>query len=98
MKQYKEANPIRYEQIEKENKAWQIAQAEKGTAYFIVKAPHSTRLVVRINQREEGNLETKIISILDLLEKMQVDEDTKRVPLPSNWKQLSEDAIKTYNQ
>lgn len=98
LKQYKEANPIRYEQIEKENKAWQIAQAKKGTAYFIVKAPHSTRLVVRINQREEGNLETKIISILDLLEKMQVDEDTKRVPLPSNWKQLSEDAIKTYNQ
>lgn len=98
LKQYKEANPIRYEQIEKENKAWQIAQAKKGTAYFIVKAPHSIRLVVRINQREEGNLETKIISILDLLEKMQVDEDTKRVPLPSNWKQLSEDAIKTYNQ
>ena len=29
---------------------------------------------------------------------MRVDENTKRVPLPENWQQLSSDAIKTYNQ
>ena len=94
LKQYKDAHLERYLQIEQAGDDWQIAQAASGTAYFIVKAPRSARLAIRIDA--EGN--AQIISLLEMLEDMRVDENAKRVPLPDNWKQLSADAIKTYNQ
>ena len=94
LKQYKDAHPKRYLQIEQDNDNWQIAQTASGTAYFIVKAPRSARLAIRIDT--EGN--AQIISLLELLEDMRVAENAKRVPLPENWHQLSADAIKTYNQ
>lgn len=94
LKQYKDAHPERYLQIEQADDDWQIAQAASGTAYFIVKAPCSARLAIRIDA--EGN--AQIISLLEMLEDMRVDENAKRVPLPDNWQQLSADAIKTYNQ
>ena len=94
LKQYKEAHPKRYLQIEQTNDDWQIAQATSGTAYFIVKAPRSARLAIKIDA--EGN--AQIISLLELLEDMRVEENTKRVSLPDNWQQLLADTIKTYNQ
>ena len=94
LKQYKESHPARYAQIEQADDDWQIAQAASGTAYFIVKAPRSARLAIRIDA--EGN--AQIISLLELLEDMRVEENAKRVSLPDNWQQLSSDAIKTYNQ
>ena len=98
LKQYKEAHPNRYIQIEKADDDWQIAQAASGTAYFIVKAPRSARLAIRIRKEEDGQQNAQIISLLELLEDMRVDENAKSVPLPDNWQQLSADAIKTYNQ
>lgn len=94
LKQYKDSHPERYLQIEQADDDWQIAQAASGTAYFIVKAPKSARLAIRIDA--DGN--AQIISLLELLEDMRVDENAKRVPLPDNWHQLSADAIKAYNQ
>ena len=98
LKQYKETHPERYQQIEQADDDWQIAQAVNGTAYFIVKAPRSARLAIRIRTEEDGQQSARIISLLELLEDMRVDENTKRIPLPENWQQLSSDAIKTYNQ
>ncbi len=98
LKQYKYAHPERYQQIEQADDDWQIAQAASGTAYFIVKAPRSARLSIRIRTEENGQHTAQIISLLELLEDMRVDENAKRVPLPENWQQLSADAIKTYNQ
>lgn len=98
LKQYKETHPERYAQIEKADDDWQIAQAASGTTYFIVKAPRSARLAVRILQEPDGQLKPKIISMLDLLEDMKVDENAKRVKLPDNWPKLSKEALKTYNQ
>lgn len=98
LKQYKDAHPERYQQIEQANDDWQIAQAASGTAYFIVKASNSARLAVRIRPDANGQQDAQIISLLELLEDMRVDENAKRVPLPENWQQLSADAIKTYNQ
>ena len=98
LKQYKTAHPERYLQIEQADDDWQIAQAESGTAYFIIKAPHSARLAIRIHTDADGLYKAKIISLLELLEDMRVKENTKRVPLPDNWQQLSAEAIKTYNQ
>ena len=94
LKQYKEVHPKRYLQIEQTNDDWQIAQATSGTAYFIVKAPRSARLAIKIDA--EGN--AQIISLLELLEDMRVEENAKRVSLPDNWQQLLADTIKTYNQ
>lgn len=94
LKQYKEAHPQRYRQIAEAHDDWQMAQAASGTAYFIVKAPRSARLAVRIDAG--GN--AQIVSLLELLEDMRVEENAKRVPLPDGWPQLSAEAIKAYNQ
>ena len=98
LKRYKNTHPKRYLQIEQANEDWQIAQAASGTAYFIVKAPRSARLAIRIRTEAEGLYNAKIISLLELLEDLHVEENAKRVPLPNNWQQLSTEAIKTYNQ
>lgn len=98
LKQYKEANPLRYEQIEQAADNWQIAQAKSGTAYFIVKAPRSARLAISVNLDEGESPKGSVLSILDLLEEMKVSENTQSVPLPNNWKELSDKAIQTYNQ
>lgn len=98
LKQYKDTHPERYSQIEQAEDDWQIAQAASGTAYFIVKAPRSARLAVRIRQDADGQQNSQIISLLELLEDLRVDEKAKRVDLPENWKHLSDEALKTYNQ
>lgn len=98
LKQYKKEHHERYLQIEQTKGEWEIAQATSGTAYFVVKAPRSARLSIRIDKEEDGQKHTRIISLLELLEEMRVDENAKRIPLPDNWQQLSDEALKTYNQ
>ena len=98
LKQYRDSYPERYKQIEQADDDWQIAQAERGTAYFIVKAPRSARLAIRIRPETDGKQNAQIISLLDMLEDMRVEENAQSVPLPDNWPQLSAEAIKSYNQ
>ena len=98
LKQYKETHPERYKQIEQTNEGWEIAQATNGIAYFIVKAPRSAKLAINIHTAEDSQSKAQIISLLELLEAMRVDESAQRIALPDNWQQLSADAIKTYNQ
>lgn len=99
LKQYKTAHPERYAEIERAGEScWQIAQSEHGTAYFIVKAPHSARLAVRICEEGEQHTNPQIISLLEVLENMRVETDTPRVPLPDSWQDLSKNALKAYNQ
>ena len=98
LKQYKKAHPERYLQIEQTESEWKMAQATSGTAYFVVKAPRSARLAIRMRKEEDGRKGTQIISLLELLEEMRVDENAKRIPLPDDWQQLSDEALKTYNQ
>jgi len=98
LKQYKETHPERYKQIEQTNEGWEMAQAINGTAYFIVKAPRSAKLAISIHTAEDSQSKAQIISLLELLEAMRVDENAQRTALPDNWQQLSADAIKTYNQ
>lgn len=98
LKQYKETHPERYKQIEQTNEGWEMAQATNGMAYFIVKAPRSAKLAISIHTAEDSQSKAQIISLLELLEAMRVDENAQRTALPDNWQQLSADAIKTYNQ
>lgn len=94
LKRYKAAHPERYEQIEQANDNWEMAVAESGTAYFLVKAPKSARLAIRIKQGQSA----EIISLLDLLEDMRVPENARRNPLPDNWNTLNDQAKKAYNE
>ena len=94
LKQYKEDHPERYLQIDQTNQGWEIAQATNGTGYFMVRAPRSGILAIKIDA--EGK--AKEISHFELLEDIRVDKNAKRVPLPDNWQQLLAEAIKTYNQ
>ena len=98
LKQYKETHTERYKQIEQTNEGWEMAQATNGTAYFIVKAPRSAKLAISIHTAQDSQSKAQIISLLELLEAMRVDESVQRTALPDNWQQLSADAIKTYNQ
>ena len=98
LKQYKKAHPERYLQIEQTEGEWEMAQVTSGTAYFVVKAPRSARLAIRIRKEEDGRKGTQIISLLELLEEMRVDEYAKRIPLPDDWQQLSAEALKAYTQ
>ncbi|MBM0651505.1 DEAD/DEAH box helicase family protein [Capnocytophaga genosp. AHN8471] len=98
LKQYKETHTERYKQIEQTNEGWEMAQATNGTAYFIVKAPRSAKLAISIHTTKDSQSKAQIISLLELLEAMRVDESAQRIALPDNWQQLSADAIKTYNQ
>lgn len=98
LKQYKEAHPERYRQIESADAGWQIARATSGTALFLVKAPHAERLAVKVTPPEEGQPGAQIISRLEMLEEMRVDQNAKSAPLPDNWQELSADAILAYNQ
>lgn len=98
LKKYKEAYPERYKQIEEADNDWQIAQTEHGTAYFFVKAPRSAGLAIKIQLGDDGKQNSKIISSFELLEDLRVEENTKSVPLPDVWNELSGEAIKTYNQ
>lgn len=97
LKQYKEDHPERYQQIEFADKNWEMAVSESGNAYFLVKAPKSARLAIRITKDEDGTWRPKIISLLDLLEDMRVPENTKRMLLPENWQQLCKIATDEYN-
>ena len=99
LKQYKEAHPKRYQQIaEATGDRWQIAQAEEGTAYFIIKAPSSAQLAITVGQDESNKYTTKVISLLEMLEQLQVSEEAKATKLPTEWKALTEQAIRAYNQ
>ncbi len=98
LKVYKNANPLRYEQIVQANNNWQMAVAETGTAYFVVKALKSAKLAIRIAKDDKDIFKPKIISLIELLEDMRVPENVKRMPLPDSWNILNEIAKKTYNE
>lgn len=96
LKHYKEENPERYSQIEAAKEDWQIVSSQTGDAYFLVKAPRSARLSVRVKQGEP--LQAKIISTTEMLEEAKPDKDSSRMELPKNWDAMIELAKEIYNQ
>jgi len=96
LKQYKSENPERYSLIESSNDDWQIVSSQTGNAYFLVKAPRSARLAVRVLQGD--SLHAKIISTTEMLEEASPDKDATRVEHPDEWDSMIELAKETYNQ
>lgn len=96
LKQFKEANPERYAQIEQAAEGWAIASKTDGTAYFLIKAPCSAGLTIKVNSN--GEEKPQIISASEMIEAIRVDQATPSAPLPDNWTQLSAEALNAYNQ
>ncbi len=96
LKQFKENNPARYALIEQAKEGWAIASQTDGTAYFLVKAPRSASLAIKIDH--DVDAKPQIISIGEMIEAIRVDQATPAAPLPDNWGLLSEEARKAYNQ
>jgi hypothetical protein len=96
LKQYREANPVRYRQIEQTAEGWEIAAATSGTAFFLLKAPRSAQLAISVTQGE--GYKTQVLSLADSLEATRTAAETPRVPLPDQWKELCSEAERAYNQ
>ncbi len=90
LKQYKEANPKRYEQIAQKTEGLELAVAsEQGTAYFLVRTPRMSGMFVKVNPNEE---EGSVISLADGLEAFRAKVDNKAIELPIMWKELRSEA------
>lgn len=96
LKQYRDDHPQRFEQIAAAEGQWEIASYQNGNAYFLIKAPRSSRLAVMVPNN--AGEKPRIISSIEMLEAMQVPEDTQSTPLPDNWAELSKTALLAYNQ
>lgn len=96
LKQYRDAHPQRYSQIEQTTDGWEIASAQTGQAVFLLKAPRSAQLAFAVTQ-DEG-FQTSMLSQIDLLETIRTEPETPRMELPDNWQKLCEEAVKAYNQ
>lgn len=98
LKTYKEAHPDRYRQIEQASD-WQMAQTggDGSRAYFVVRAPRSARLAVRMGVAD-AERRPQVVSMLELLEELRPAEGAVRAPLPANWAELTGEAIMAYNQ
>ena len=96
LKQYKTEHPERYSQIETTNEDWQIISSQTGNAYFLVKAPRSARLAVRVTQGDF--MQAKIISTTEMLDEARPPQDAIRTERPENWEQMIDLAKETYNQ
>lgn len=98
LKAYKEAHPDRYRQIEQEAE-WQMAQTggDGQTAYFVVRAPQSARLAIRIGMGDDAG-RPEVVSKLDLLEGLRPADGAAAAPLPANWAELTGEATRAYSQ
>ena len=96
LKQYRDSHPDRYQLIAETDEGWEMAQDAEGSAYFVVRAPKSAPLAIEVEQ--DPSVDTKILSLLDLLERLQALPEDTRVPLPEDWPSLRKRAIYAYNQ
>ena len=96
LKQYRDSHPDRYQLIADTDEGWEMAQDPEGRAYFVVRAPKSAPLAIEVEQDPSGD--TKILSLLDLLERLRALPEDKRVPLPEEWPSLRKRAMEAYSQ
>ena len=96
LKQYKYAHPERYNQIESVNEDWQIVSSQTGDAFFLVKAPRSARLAIRVTQGD--TLQPKIISIIEMLEDAKPEVDAIQTEHPDKWDSMIELVKDAYSQ
>lgn len=96
LKQYKEANPERYEYILKRNENLECATtSEDGCSYFLVRTPRMSGLFVKVNPADTKG---RIISASEMYENFAVDKNAPLTTLPDHWTDDKKKAEKAVNQ
>lgn len=96
LKQYKEANPLRYSLIERATKNLEIATpSDDGGCYFVVKTPHLSGMFVRVDKATGKGC---IVPAIDMFTRFKTSEDAQTIDLPENWDAYKKTAEKVVNQ
>lgn len=92
LKEYRAANPLRYEVICNKEDDLQLATTTvDGSAYFVVRTPKMKGLFVRVDANGKG----KIVTGIDFYPNFITAPDAPRTDLPTDWKQKCSIAIST---
>ena len=89
LKEYKTANPERYEQIEQITEGLQMATTIDGVGYFVVKAPRAIDFYVAVDPNAE---EGTPISWPEMLQRFKSEPDIAKTNLPTNWEDMRKEA------
>ena len=96
LKQYKDAHPVRYQQILETTEGLHLATANDGScAYFLVRTPRMSGMFVRVSS-DTGKGE--VISAYDMYANFRTPEDAPSCNLPDEWDNYCAAAEKTVNQ
>ena len=96
LKQYKEANPERYDYILNRDENLECAtRTIDGSCYFLVRTPRMSCLFVKVSP-----VDTKghIISASEMYESFSVAQDAPLTELPDHWEEDKKKAEKAVNQ
>lgn len=95
LRDYKEANPERFAYIMSKEDNLFGASDTNGDAYFVVKAPKTSSLFVRVfNDGKDAEL----ISTLDMIRALECEPETPSATLPDNWSEKADFARQKYIQ
>lgn len=96
LKQYKEANPKRYEYILNRNENLECAtRTVDGNCYFLVRTPRMSGLFVKVSPVDTKG---RIISACEMYESFSVPQDAPLAELPEHWEEDKKKAEKSVNQ
>lgn len=96
LKQYKNANPERYEYIaEREDNLECATTTIDGNCYFLVRTPRLSGLFVKVIPAESKG---RIISASEMYESFSVPQDAPLTNLPEHWEEDKKKAEKAVNQ
>lgn len=94
LKQFKENNPLLYQDILTRKEKLYSATSINGDSLFVVKSPKVSGLFILIPKDSEP----QILSGIEMFEKFRCSPDVEMVNLPENWEKLEEKAIFVFNQ
>ena len=89
LKEYKTANPERYEEIEQITEGLQMATTSDGVGYFVVKAPRSIDFYVAVDPNAE---EGTPIAWPEMLQRFKSEPNIAKTNLPTHWEDMRKEA------
>lgn len=92
LKEYRDANPQRYAEIQEATDNMQQAiETDDGTGLFVVKTPRTVDFYVSVNPNEEEGM---ILALPDMLEKFKCDTKAVATDLPESWADMNKEAVR----
>ena len=95
LKEYKTANPVRFEQIVAKESGLELAvPTEEGNSYFLVRNKKLAGMFVKVDK--EGK--TKILSGIDMYSEFRTNPDVQTCSLPDDWDKRKAAAVLEVNR